>query len=319
MRDRFRLYVNEKKAKENEHTASNYQTTLNHLEDFLIQENLEELDIVDVPNLVSYFKNLNINEDTAGRYVGYIASFYEEQGRDDIADELRDYTFSSTSFTAKSGFARKYVTKKEYSVMRSNTETTREDLILRVLWECGLRASELANLKISQVNRDENKMRVETAKVPADSDRDKVRTVYYHTSLNRVLREWLDYGARDQYSTAENSPYLVVSQNSGNVTANWINTVIRRISDRAEVTRVRGQDGSGRDQHFPTAHSIRHSYGTYRASNGMNLEQKRVFMGHGDLEEVVTYVTMLDDDLEDANNTYRPDDIDHTKQLVNNI
>jgi integrase/recombinase XerD len=319
MRKRFESYVSEKGVKENEHTAGNYHTTLNHLDSFLNQENLEELDFGDVPNLVSYFKNLNINEDTAGRYVGYLAGYYEEQGREDIADELRDYTFSSTSFTAKSGFARKYVTKKEYSVMRANTENTRENLILQILWECGLRASELADLRVNQVIRDENKMRVETAKIPPESDRDKVRKVYYHRSLNKTLREWLDYGARDQYSTAENSPYLVVSQNSGNVTANWINTVIRRIADRAEITRVRGKDGSGRDQHFPTAHSLRHSYGTYRASNGINLEKLRVLMGHGDLEEVVTYVTMLDDDLEEANKTYRPADIDHTRELVKNI
>lgn len=319
MKNEFQKYADRKAVKENKNTASNYKTSLGHLSKFLDSIGVREFQEEDINDFIKYLHSQDLNGNTKKNYVGYISSYYEDQGKDSIAEELREYNFETAELGRSGAFDRKYVNKKEYSVLRANTETIREKQILEILWETGIRAVELSELTLERTIRDENKIKVKTAKIPKDSDRNKYRTIPYHTSLNSTLREWIDYGGRSKYSTSKESPYLICTHNSPYISPNYINTIIRRISDRAGITKNRTPDEDEINQYFPTAHSLRHSYGTYRASNGMNLEKLRVLMGHGEIEEVVTYVTMLDDDLEDANNRYRPEDIDHTRELAKNI
>lgn len=317
--NKFIQFYKKKKIKENEpETAKSFREVFFRLEEwFETQEDIEHWDDFEewhIPDFVQHLKDDNLHGLTIQRYLDKVSGFAQWDDREEISEELRGYKFTKKTLQEeKTGDAVKYLEIPEYKRIVDACNSTVEELIIRSLWECGLRRSELAEMTIQRVKRDKQIYKVHTKK------NDDSRDVPYSAELKPTLMEWLDYGERDKFGTAEDSNRLVINMHSAEVTPGWINDVVRRVSDRAGVSEVYAQDAKDRDLHFPTARHFRNSYATHRVANGMSLEKLKELMGHHSVEVTSKYVGVKTEQLREDNERYRPKTYDVSSEFARKL
>jgi len=151
----------------------------------------------------------------------------------------------------------------------------RDKAILELLFATGLRVSELANLKIDQVNlkRDEFTVR---------GKGDKVRVVFFSDAAKSAIRAYL--GKR-----LDASPHLFVShdrakggrENSGPLTPRSVQRLVERYAKSAGITKR------------ITPHTMRHTFATDLLMNGADIRSVQSMLGHASImtTQIYTHVT----------------------------
>jgi integrase/recombinase XerD len=246
--------------------------------------------------------------------MGRIREFLRDKDKEDIADGL-DYNYSAkTQEQREERTEVLYIETTDYKKILDATESLREKLIVQLLWECGLRRSEISELRLKDVNLEEGYLVIDTKK-----NEDNFRDVPFSVEIKPTLRDWMEYGGRSQYSKAEDSKYLIVTQHSEQVRPNYINKIARRVADRAGISREITTDAKDNTRWFPTARHFRNSYATHRAKNGMNLKKLKKLMGHSHVETTSRYVQVDIEDKIEANKRYRPKTKDEAEEVARNL
>lgn len=329
MNKEIERYIKDKRTTNSDHTSANYKTALGkHFQDFLDQEDykLEELDTDDIIDLYSFFKNSDLAGSTIKEYLGCIARFLEDTVSKDVAEKVRAFNFDTQSVTEHNlNTQNPILSVEQYMQLCDAAESIRDELVVRLLWETGCRPLELVRVKVSDVERDEETITFHTAKIPADSSRPRKRAVPYSSELNPILREWLDYGGRDKYSTS-NSSYLLITERSEQMSANYPSQIIRKVAETAGHLEqyATSQDGTERDieekkQYFPNPRHFRNSYITHRVRAGMDLETLRDLAGHHDVSVTARYVQPDTETKKKKNEKYRPKSYSAKHEVARNI
>lgn len=321
------FYTNLEFSRPDKKTPSNFKETFHRLEEFMKSDGIEEWDefrCIHAKKFITWLREQGLHDTTIARHADKLTVFIRDgkpkekadtdEREDAIIQTLKDIEFSTQSLTEKfTGEETLWVSVDDYIRITDACETTREELIIRFLWETGVRRSELAELTIQRINRDDQVIKVDNKK------NEESRTIPYSDEIKPVLREWIDYGGRDAYKPAKNSQYLIVTQHSEQVQPAYINDIVRRVADRGDVTEIYGQDAAGRNLSYPTAHHFRHAYATHRVANGMSLEILKELMGHHSVEVTSKYVGLKDETKKEANEKHRPKSFDMTTEVARNI
>jgi len=305
--------------KKGKKTPVTYRETFIKLEEWMDEEDVDSWRDLK-PAHLSFF-NEHLQEDrglwgrTIDQHMNRLSTFFGDKDREDLVEKIRGFEKTDQNLYQKeTGQEVLFVDIHDYAEILDACETTREELVIRTLWETGMRRSELAETTIQKIDRDKQVFNVDNKK------NDKTRPIPYSAELKPVLREWLDYGGRSQYSKAEDSEYLIITQHSEQVQPAYINKIVRRVADRTDVSYSYAEDAKGRKQWFPTAHHFRHSYATYRVANGMDLKTLSKLMGHkGGVEQTAKYVGILEDGLREDNEKYRPKTRSAAQDLAENL
>ncbi|MBI3260871.1 tyrosine-type recombinase/integrase [Candidatus Berkelbacteria bacterium] len=138
---------------------------------------------------------------------------------------------------------------------------TRDKAILEVLFSTGLRVSELANLKRTEINLDSGEFAVR-------GKGGKVRVVF----LSDVAKQWLDRYLKTRGDDDQKVFPITVRQ-------------IQRVVDKSARAA-----GIVKDVH---PHTIRHSYATDLLQNGSDLRSVQSLLGHASVTttQIYTHVT----------------------------
>ncbi|MFN5442843.1 MAG: site-specific tyrosine recombinase/integron integrase [Crocinitomicaceae bacterium] len=155
----------------------------------------------------------------------------------------------------------------------SKKEGLRNRAILETLYSCGLRVSELTNLKFSDLFLEEGFIRVigkgnKQRLVPASpSVKDEIFT-YKHE-----IRDFQDI-------KPGNEPYVFLNRRGAKLTRVMIFTIIRELSDRINLTKT------------ISPHTFRHSFATHLLEGGANLRVIQEMLGHESITttEIYTYL-----------------------------
>ena len=304
--------------KRDKQTPHGYRETFLMLEDWMDEQEIDSWEELEPAHMT--FINNHLSEDknlygsTIDRHFDRLRVFFRDKEREDLVKKVNGFDKTSKQLYQKqTGEEVLYLDVYEYKDILDATETLREKLIIQILWETGMRRAELAETTLQKVHLEDQEIKVDNKKNP------KTRTIPYSAELQPTLREWIEYGGREQYSKAEESDYLILTQHSTQVQPNYINKVVRKVADRAGVSYSYGTDAKDRKLWFPTAHHFRHSYATHRVSNGINLKKLAKLMGHKHTEQTARYVGIKDDDLREANERYRPKTRDRAEDLARKI
>jgi integrase/recombinase XerD len=152
--------------------------------------------------------------------------------------------------------------------------------LMRVMLDAGLRAGEVLNLTLQDVDWRSGKLKVREGKGKKD------RVLWLNEDALNLLRKWRE---RRPHSSDLLFPTL-----DGN-----------RIDDRylrAMVKRYGEKGGISKSVH---PHMLRHTFATdlYRQTKNIRLTQKA--LGHSDLSTTMIYTHIVDDELEDALRGFR--------------
>ena len=151
----------------------------------------------------------------------------------------------------------------------------RDFAILELLFATGMRVSELANLKIEQINlkRDEFTVR---------GKGDKPRIVFLSDSSKEALKSYLS-------KRHDPSPFMFVShdrakagrKNSGSITSRSIQRIVERDATEAGITKK------------ITPHTLRHTFATDLLLSGADIRSVQSMLGHESITttQVYTHIT----------------------------
>ena len=167
------------------------------------------------------------------------------------------------------------VDKLEDSIDLDSNEGQRNRAIIEVLFSCGLRVSELVNLKFSDLNLDEHFMRV-TGKG------DKERLVPISDRAITELQRWFIDRDRLKIKPGEED-YVFLNRRGHHLTRVMILIMVKRQAEVAGIKKT------------ISPHTLRHSFATALLRGGADLRVIQVLLGHANIGTTEVY-THLDDE-----------------------
>ena len=225
----------------------------------------------------------------------------------------------STRYESETGEEIPYIRKEEHEQLLDENENQRDDLLLRLLWDTGCRPSEIVNLRLSDIDRDDlinGVFEVETSK-----RKNHQREVYIGSITKRRFIKWLYKGGRNAYSSySDSSEYVFPTRKSEKMQPSLVNRQIKRLSKRAGIyevayerktdTYLRGEmQELNREFARINAKSYRHSFCVRSAKNGIPLPLLADLAGHSGTESLESYTKFMPDDMKQAWQEYTRDDV----------
>lgn len=159
-------------------------------------------------------------------------------------------------------------TDEELETIKQAPSCSRDKAIIEVLYSTGVRAEELSNLNIDDIDMNSRTVRVQHGKGA------KERYTFISPSALIYLKKYLS--ERD-----DNNPALFVGKKKphNRLTPDGIESVVTKISKTAEVTHA-----------YP--HKFRRTMATNLLKKGMPLEKVSRILGHQDLQTTMIYCTI---------------------------
>jgi integrase/recombinase XerD len=204
---------------------------------------------------------------------------------------------------------KRYLKPDEIKDLISNARNLRDRVLLRLMADTGVRASEAISITIDQIDREERKIEdLVNAKQKAVSKEEETRDVYYTKRFSLLLDKWLN-GGRDSYmytGTEEDEGHLLVTKQSPRMEVQRVNEIFDETAERAGIQEYVYTDQSGRPRRKYTSHCLRHSFCVNRVKQGMPLIWLQQLCGHSDMEELKSYLKFKDEDKKKAYQKYKP-------------
>lgn len=263
--------------------------------------------VVDVEDFVTDQLDAGYSHSSIENTVYALSAMFQYLSKRDYADKnpIDDDDFDM-GVEANSDFQDiRYIEKEDFEKILAEADKLRDRVLLSTLWDTGVRAEELVSIYVSDLERDEQKIVLKTAK--QKGEREKDRPVYYSRRTENLLREWLDKGGRKQYLDHDTSPYLLLGKASPQLNPRRPTEVIREYAEAAGVqAQSPTPNAAGQKRRKVTAHCFRHSFAVLRVKKGMPIVYLSDLLGHSDIQQTRTYLDFRDDDLKEAYNKYRP-------------
>jgi integrase/recombinase XerD len=158
-------------------------------------------------------------------------------------------------------------------------------IVVLTLLDCGLRAGELVNLTLKDLD-----LARRSLQVMGKGSRE--REVYFGRRLARVLREWLNRRTLQLPGDA-----LFSTRNGDPLNRHHLIKVLHRLRDEAKISGVR-----------VSPHTLRHTFATSFIRNGGDPFALQRLLGHSHIETTLLYVHLVGTALREAHAKASPVD-----------
>ncbi len=271
-----------------------YLNDISKLKDFLINienKNITPYDVQmqDIQRFLGYLYDLGLNERSQARIISGIKAFYKYLILSGAIEK------NPTSLLEAPKFAKKLpqvLTVQEIDQLINAIDLTKPEgqrnrAIIETLYSCGLRVSELVNLKISNLFFDENFIKV-TGKgnkqrlVPISN-----RAIYEITLYIENYRNNLNI-------SPEFRDILFLNRNGRKLTRNMIFLIIKQTAKQAGIKKN------------ISPHTLRHSFATHLIEGGADLRSVQQMLGHESIITTEIYTHLSKEYLKDTIIKYHP-------------
>lgn len=166
----------------------------------------------------------------------------------------------------------------------------RNQCMIEVLYGCGLRVSELIELKISNINFKENYLKV-------DGKGDKARFVPLADYTSRLIREYIK-NVRSQYKINRKcEDILFLNSRGSSMSRVIVFIIIKELTEKAGISKK------------ISPHTFRHSFATHLLQNGADLRYIQEMLGHSSITTTEIYTHLKTEELRDVILNYHPRNI----------
>ncbi|KMQ66858.1 integrase [Chryseobacterium angstadtii] len=283
-----------------ENTLDAYIRDIRKLKDYA-EVDLENVgpDAIGYENLQEYIFNLSkqkFSERSQARWISSIKAFFKFL----LEDEFREDNPAALLEGPKLGL---YLPdtlslpdiNKIIAAIEANSDLgKRNHCIIEVLYGCGLRVSELIDLKISNINFKEQYIKVngkgnKTRFVPlADYTADLLETYIKEVrSNNKINKKYEDT--------------LFLNSRGTSMSRVIVFLIIKELTDKAGVSKK------------ISPHTFRHSFATHLLQNGADLRYIQEMLGHSSITTTEIYTHLKTEELRDVILSYHPRNINITQ------
>ena len=257
-------------------TLDAYQRDLRKLLDYLEREQKDIRDVTlhDLEHFSAGLHDIGIHPRSQCRILSGIRSFFRfvqlDGYRDDDPTELLESPQIGDHLPEV--LTTEEVDRLEASIDLSKWEGHRNRAIIEVLFSCGLRVSELVNLKLSDLYPDDEYVRVL-------GKGSKERLVPISSKAIQELHYWFDDRHLMNIKPGEED-YVFLNRRGAHLTRTMILIMIKALAKEAGI------------QKTISPHTLRHSFATALLEGGADLRFIQALLGHEDIgtTEIYTHI-----------------------------
>ena len=289
--ERYRDYLqNEKQYSEN--TVISYMNDINSLLNFLSNEDLGELRFVSnriAKFYIAYLHN-NFDPKSIRRKISSVKTLFAWLLDDGI---VKDNPFKNVVLPKVGKKLPKFIYEDEMIDFLNNIDTAkpiglRNKTIFELLYGCGLRVSELTNIKINEIDFVKQELKV-MGKGSVE------RIVPIHAlAINTIKKYLLEARPILKVRNEIDNNYVFLNHHGNPLTARGVRDILKReISRQSSTLKV-------------SPHSFRHSFATHLLNNGVDLRIVQELLGHVSLSTTQIYTKISKEKLQEEYNLAHP-------------
>jgi len=275
-----------------ENTIKNYSFDLQKLVNYLSQHQINHSPInIDQQTLKEciYECSKSINPRSQARLISGLTSFFEYLVFEDYRKDDPMQLIESPKIGRKlpTTLSLDEIDQLIAAIDRSTKEGERNYVILETLYGCGLRASELINLKCSDLFYEEGFIKV----VGKGS---KERFIPINEYLIHRMHHYQKL-VRPHFPIQSNSSdHFFINRRGAQLTRAMIFTIIKQLSQKIGLKKT------------VSPHSFRHSFATHLLENGADLRAIQQMLGHESITTTEVYLHMDKTHLSTILNKFHP-------------
>ena len=163
----------------------------------------------------------------------------------------------------------------------------RNQCMIEVLYGCGLRVSELIDLKISNINFKESYLKVE-------GKGDKSRFVPLALYTSQLIKDY-NTNVRSKYKINKKcEDILFLNSRGSSMSRVIVFIIIKELTEKAGISKK------------ISPHTFRHSFATHLLQNGADLRYIQEMLGHSSITTTEIYTHLKNEELRDVILNYHP-------------
>ena len=256
-----------------ENTVEAYTHDIDYLLNYLRNENLktEDVKLDNLENFAAVLYEFGIASSSQARILCGVRSFFKYlviSGilKDDPSELLEAPTVGEH---LPEVLSTEEIDRMEAAIDLSKWEGQRNKAIIELLFSCGLRVSELVNLKFNDIFERDKFLRI-------IGKGDKERLVPISESALHEIKLWL-YDRNLMKIKPGEQDYVFLNRRSAHLTRTMILIMIKRTAEEAGITKT------------VSPHTLRHSFATELLKGGADLRAIQEMLGHENIKTTQIY------------------------------
>lgn len=276
-------------------TVEAYKHDLDWLLGYLEQEGVDPLSVKleDLEHFAAMLSDHGISAKSQARILSGVRSFYRYLVLDGYLDVDPTELLESPHLPQH---LPEYLSTEEVDALENSIDLTsneghRNRAIIEVFFSCGLRVSELTNLKLSDLFLTQGFIRV-------NGKGGKQRLVPISERAIHELELWFDDRRQMKIKPGEED-YVFLNRRGHHLTRTMILIMVKRQAEAAGIKKT------------ISPHTLRHSFATALLKGGADLRIIQELLGHADLGTTEIYTHMDDESLRQEILLHHPRNIKH--------
>jgi len=155
----------------------------------------------------------------------------------------------------------------------------RNKAMMSLMLHCGLRVSEVVNLRPGKINLTKGKLRVDSGK--GNKDRDLAIPEY----LTDLFDSWR--------KKRPESNFFFSTLKGKKLSSRYLQQMVKRYAQKAGINKR------------VSPHTLRHTYGTQYYRQTKDIETLRKILGHSDISTTTIYITLANIDVENGMKSFK--------------
>lgn len=278
LRDEFLVYL-ESIKKYSDNTIINYDLDLSKFEDYLNlkKKNIKDIEYKDILDYINYLKE-DHKSTSINRNLSCLRSYYDFLIRN---SKIKNNPFNIIHSMKKEKKLPEYFKYNEYVELVNGIDTSdnlgiRNKCIFEVLLCTGCRVNELVNIKLNDIDINNQEIRVL-------GKGNKERIVYLGSYAVNSLNDYLSI--RSNILKNKNCNYLFLNHIGNKLTTRGIRDIIDKILLKSSANLK------------ITPHTFRHSFATMLLNEGCDLKSVQELLGHVSLSTTSIYTHVSNEEL----------------------
>ena len=239
--------------------------------------NYKKISNDDIRNYLKYLDNLKYSKSSISRNLSSIRTYYKYLLDKKIVDSN---PFKNISNPKKDKKLPNFLNYEEImkifdSIDEENILGKRDRCIVEVLYDTGVRVSELVNIKIKDIDFSEKTISI-------FGKGRKERIVYFGDYLYDVLNDYIN-NCRNILLSNKSCEYLILNSRGSQITTRGVEKIIDKVVKDASL------------KHKISPHVLRHTFATHMLNGGSDIKTIQQLLGHESLSTTGIYTHISND------------------------
>ncbi len=259
--------------KYSKYTVINYQNDLEKFNGYIKDNNIKNITYKDIRGYIAYLYNINESNKTITRNISSLRSFFKYLVKNKRIENnpMTLITNPKTDMLLPHYLKYDEVEKLLMVTSSSNPYDIRDNLIIELLYSTGIRVSELVNIKISDIDLNEESIKV-------FGKGKKMRIVYFGDVCKNKIKKYLSI-------RNSNNEYLLLNKRDSKLS----DRSVRKIFE--DIIRLNHLDIAF------SPHTLRHTYATHMLNDGADVRTVQELLGHSSVSTTGIYTHVSNEHL----------------------